>query len=109
MEGATPGATGTVPETGWSNTEIFEDYMKNHLINYIPSRNSDHALILCDGHKSHVSLGLIDWAKSQKIILFVLLPHCSHLLQPLDVSCFGPFEVTWNSPPPYTRIWRSAC
>ena len=97
MEGATPGATGTVSETGWSNTEIFEDYKKNHLINYIPSRDSDYVLILYDGHKSHVSLGLIEWAKSQNIILFVLPPHCSHLLQPLDVSCFGPFEVAWNS------------
>ena len=80
MEGTTLGATGTVSETGWSNTEIFEDYMQNHRINYIPStasRDSDYVLILYDGHKSQVSLGLIEWAKSQKIILFVLPPHCS--------------------------------
>ena len=24
-------------------------------------------------------------------------PHCSHLLQPLDISCFGPFEISWNA------------
>ncbi|KAJ8318868.1 hypothetical protein KUTeg_003959, partial [Tegillarca granosa] len=38
-----------------------------------------------------------EWARSQHYILFVLPPHCSHLLQPLDVSCFGPFEIAWNA------------
>ena len=72
--------------------------MKEHLIKYLPVRDaSNPALVLYDGHKSHVSLALIEWAKSENIILFVLPPHCSHLLQPLDVSCFGPFEVAWNS------------
>jgi hypothetical protein len=27
----------------------------------------------------------------------VLPPQCSYPLQPLDVSCFGPIEVAWNS------------
>ena len=43
-------------------------------------------------HKSQVSLDLIQWAKSENIILFVLPSNYSRLLQPLDVSCFGPFE-----------------
>ncbi|XP_053387223.1 uncharacterized protein LOC128551009 [Mercenaria mercenaria] len=97
MEGFTPGSKGTVSPTGWSNTEIFCRYMKDHLLKYLPSRDNDHVLVLFDGHKSHCSLGLKEWAKSQKIILFVLPPHCSHILQPLDVSCFGPFEFAWNS------------
>jgi hypothetical protein len=58
---------------------------------------SGPVLVLYDGHKSHISLGLIEWAKNNNIVLFVLPPHCSHLLQPLDVGCFGPFEVAWNS------------
>ena len=97
MEGSSAGAKGTVSATGWSNTEIFKQYMKDHLLQYLPSRDNEHVLVLYDGHKSHCSLGLIEWAKSEKIILFVLPPHCSHLLQPLDLSCFGPFEVAWNS------------
>ena len=97
LEGASPAAAGTVSETGWSNTEIFSDYMKNHLLKFLPPRSDDSpVLILYDEHKSHVSLGLIEWAKKENIILFILPPHCSHLLQPLDVSCFGPFENSWN-------------
>ena len=98
MEGATPGADGTVSESGWSNTQIFSEYMQNHLIKFLPQRSDDTpVLVLYDGHKSHVSLSLIEWAKSENVILFVFPPHCSHLLQPLDVSCFGPFENAWNS------------
>jgi hypothetical protein len=37
-----------------------------------------------------------DWAKEQKIILFVLPAHTSHILQPLDVACFGPFQKIYN-------------
>ncbi|XP_052798487.1 uncharacterized protein LOC128230336 [Mya arenaria] len=98
MEGASPGAAGTVSLTGWSNTDVFEYYMKHHLLKYLPPRSpNEPVLILYDGHKSHVSLSLIEWAKEYNIILFVLPPHCSHLLQPLDVSCFGPLEMAWNA------------
>ena len=98
IEGSSPGASGTVSESGWSNTDICCEYMKNHLEPLLPARDADNpVLVFYDGHKSHVSLGLIDWAKENHIILFVLPAHCSHLLQPMDVSCYGPFENAWNS------------
>ena len=99
LEGSSPGASGTVSKSGWSNTDVFCEYMKNHLEPLLPARDADNpVLVLYDGHKRHVSLGLIDWAKENHInILFVLPAHCSHLLQPMDVSCYGPFENAWNS------------
>lgn len=61
LDGATPGASGTVSPTGWSNTEIFSMYMKEHLLKYLPPRSPEQpVLILYDGHKSHVSLSLIE-------------------------------------------------
>ena len=53
--------------------------------------------MLYDGHASHVSPCLIDWAKDHQIVLFVLPPHMSHLLQPLDVAVFGPFKTFYHS------------
>ena len=98
LEGASAGVSGTMSKSGWSNTKIFSQYMQEHLIKYLPARSENsYALVLYDGHKSHVSLPLIEWAKENYIILFVLSPHCSHSLQPLDVSCYGPFEIAWNS------------
>ena len=65
LDGATPGANGTVSDSGWSNSHIFSEYMKSHLIKYLPARSEDSpVLVLYDGHESHVSLGLIEWAKS---------------------------------------------
>ena len=98
LDGATPGADGTVTESGWSNSDTFTEYMKELLLKYLPPRSSSsHVLVLYDGHKSHVTIPLIEWAIEENIILFVLPPHCSHLLQPLDVSCYGPLELAWNS------------
>ena len=53
--------------------------------------------ILYDGHKSHISLILSDWARKHKVTLFVLPPLSSHLTQPLDVAVFGPFKAIYNS------------
>ena len=64
----------------------------------LPERSRNHSvLVLYDGHKSHINLGLIDWAKNEYIILFILPAHTSHVLQPLDVGCFGPFEKIYNN------------
>jgi hypothetical protein len=98
LEGATPGASGTVSETGWSNSTVFRKYLKEHFMKYVQGRDPSEPLILLyDGHKSHVSLGLIDWAKELNLILFVLPPHTSHILQPLDVGCFGPFQKIYDN------------
>ena len=40
---------------------------------------------------------MTNWAKQHKIILFVLPAHTSHVLQPLDLGCFGPFQKIYNN------------
>ena len=35
-------------------------------------------------------------AAQQQVVLFTLPPNTTHLLQPLDRSCFGPLKVTWR-------------
>ena len=97
MEGKTPGTDGVMSQSGWSNSEIFSQYMKRHFLKYCQGRNVDDTmLVLYDGHRSHVSLGLIEWAKQNNIVLFVLPPHTSHILQPMDIGCFGPLQVRYN-------------
>ena len=39
---------------------------------------------------SHISTPRVEWAKEHKVIVFVLPAHTSHILQPLDIGCFGP-------------------
>ena len=76
LKGASVGADGTVSDTGYSNGAIFTNYLKNHFLKYVQSRDSSvPILLLYDGHLSHVSLTLIEWARENNIILFVLPPH----------------------------------
>jgi hypothetical protein len=51
-------------------------------------KDQELTLILYDGHISHISLTLSDWAKNNNVALFVLPSHSSHLALPLDVVIF---------------------
>lgn len=85
---------------GWSNSEVFSNYLHSHFIKYCHGRIKDETLlILYDGHRSHVSVGHIEWAKYNNTVLFVLPSHTSHtytcILQPMDIDCFGPLQVKY--------------
>ncbi|CAG2209355.1 unnamed protein product [Mytilus edulis] len=97
MNGATPGAVGAVSDSGWSNTNIFRQYLTDHFLKYIPGRNNDNVLLLLDGHKSHVAVDIIEWAQEHHIIIHVLPAHTSHILQPLDVGCYGPLQRIYDN------------
>ena len=95
MDGSSVGAVGTVSESGWSNSTIFLDWLSNHFTKFIP--RGETVLLMLDGHKSHLTLNVIEWAKENDIILQLLPAHTSHLLQPLDVGCFGPLQKVYDN------------
>lgn len=95
LNGASPGTSATVSETGWSNGVIFREYLENHFLKFVPRSDNQKVLLLL--HRSHVSVDLIEWAQEQGIIIFILPAHTSHILQPMDVSCYGPLEKIYNS------------
>jgi hypothetical protein len=54
-------------------------------------------LLILDDHDSHLSLDGIELCRESGIIILSLPPHCSHKLQPLDRSVYGPFKKYVNS------------
>ena len=97
LKGSPTGSAGEMSKTGWSNSTIFFNYLTKHFLQYVTTHGSeDPTLILYDGHRSHISLTLTEWARQHNIILFVLPPHSSHLTQPLDVGIFGPFKKMYS-------------
>ena len=50
-------------------------------------------ILILDNHDSHISIETIDLSKENGVTLLMLLPHCSHKLQPLDRSVYGPFKT----------------
>src|SRR5438552_18801559 len=62
--------------------KIFEPMTRN-------KANGTKRLLICDGHDSHISSDVIYHCIANDIVLMLLPPHTSHLMQPLNVGIFG--------------------
>lgn len=80
---------------GWSNTDIFSDYI-DHFIKYTKPSVNDPVLLILDNHSSHIAMEIVEKAKSNHIILLTLPPHTSHYAQPLDVGFMSPFKLVFG-------------
>jgi hypothetical protein len=96
-DGCSPGCGFAVSENGWSSSKLFTLYLQEHFIKYCNKPENQDILILFDGSTTHLGREAIDWAKERNIHLFVLPPHSSHILQPLDIGVFGPMKQSYNS------------
>ncbi|XP_065653122.1 uncharacterized protein LOC136080428 [Hydra vulgaris] len=54
-------------------------------------------LLLLDSHESHISVKGLELAIQHGITMISFPPHCSHKLQPLDRTVFGPLKRFYNS------------
>lgn len=54
-------------------------------------------VLLMDGHSSHYSLELLDYARANNIVILGYPPHCTHVLQGLDVVCFAKMKNEFRS------------
>lgn len=79
--------------SGWMNTDIFLQVIK-HFIKFSKSTPQHKTLLLMD--ESHASINVINMAKENGVVLFTIPPHCSHKLQPLDKSVYGPYKKFYN-------------
>ncbi|XP_063971661.1 uncharacterized protein LOC135159573 [Lytechinus pictus] len=98
-KGALPGTKFEMSDSGWSNSDIFLTYMKTHFLPFVDERRKaeEHVLLICDGHKSHITPDVIDFAREKNIVIFILPAHTSHFLQPLDVGLFSPMKSAYNA------------
>ncbi|KAF2180151.1 CENP-B protein [Zopfia rhizophila CBS 207.26] len=81
---------------GWTNNEIRVAWLK-HFDNVTRSRTQGvYRLLIIDGHESHQSITFQNLCKEYKIITLYMPSHSSHLLQPLDVGCFGPLKKAYS-------------
>ncbi|OWF45553.1 Jerky protein homolog-like [Mizuhopecten yessoensis] len=97
LDGSTAGVSGTVSKNGCSNSRIFRQYLETHFLKHAQRRDSTEPLLLLyDGYRCHLSVGIIEWAKQQNIILFVLPAHTSHILQPRDTGCVEAFQTKYD-------------
>lgn len=97
LEGSTHGSDGTVSDSGWSNSDVFLQYLQNHFLKHAQRENKGQPLLLIfGGHKMHINVPVLKWAQQNNILLFVLPAHTSHALQPLNVRCFGRLQELYD-------------
>jgi hypothetical protein len=83
-------------ENGWTDNETGLDWLKHFNQRTADRSVGAYRLLILDGHESHHSADFQIYCKENNIITLCMPPHSSHLLQPLDVGCFGPLKKAYG-------------
>jgi hypothetical protein len=80
---------------------LFIDWLQNVFIpkvNHLgeSAKDDGKVVLILDDHISHATPRVIAFAGSQKLSLIRLVPHSSHITQPLDLCGFGLFKVIYS-------------
>ena len=83
----------SVSKNGWTTNELGIEWLQKIFEPNTASRTiGEYRLLILDGHGSHATTEFDRFCMEKKIIPLYMPPHSSHLLQPLDVSCFSPLK-----------------
>ena len=90
------GCVGFANPSCWMKANDFLVFMQ-HFVAVTKCSKEHPVLILLDNRESHLSIALINYYRDNGIVLLTLPSHCSHKLQPLDRTVFGPFKKYVNT------------
>ena len=86
-----------VSENGWTTDELGLIWLKRLFGPNTERTVGKYRLLILDGHGSHVTAEFDQYCTQNSIIVLCMPPHSSHLLQPLDVSCFSVLKRSYGS------------
>ena len=95
FDGAPTGTLGLINDSGWMTGEQFLKWLK-HFKEHANPTIERKELLLVDGHSSHKHIDVLTYAKENGIVMLSFPPHCTHRLQPLDVTFFAPLKIFYN-------------
>lgn len=99
---AYPGTTYAVSDSGWMEGSVFLNWFLSDFVPHVSKIREEknlanqEALLIFDGHNSHITLNLVKVAMANKITLMRLPSHLTDKLQPLDKCVFGPVKNCWE-------------
>ena len=77
---------------GFTNNAIGIEFLK-HFIKYIDAGlHSKWKLLLMNNHESHEIIDFLKLVNDNHILLYPLISHLTHYMQPLDVGVFQPYK-----------------
>lgn len=96
LDDAPPGSFAQYHPSGWMQSDIFVCWFRK-FIEFSKPTPEKPVLLILDGHATHTkSLELINLARANNVILLCLPPHCSHRMQPLDVTFMAPLSTYYQ-------------
>ena len=101
-DGEVPGTTYGLSNSGWMDNILFKEWFLKHFLCHAGSGHP--LLLLMDGHSSHYNLETVMMAKENSVILFTLVPHTAHEMQPLDTAVYAPLKTHWQDASPLPSV-----
>ena len=95
LDGAPPDTKAMCSDSGWTNNQLFRDWMQ-HFVSYARPNSETRTLLILDNHESHKDFDALQFARENGVTVLSLPPHTSHKLQPLDVTVFGPLSTYYE-------------
>lgn len=84
-------------KSGWMDAEIFSQWFE-WFIKQVHASHENPVLLLFDGYNSHVkNLKVSLLAKQHNVTLICFPPHCSHMMQVLDVVLMKPVSNEYSA------------
>jgi hypothetical protein len=83
-------------DNGWTTDKIGTQWI-HHFYENTKHSYGEWRLLIFDGHGSHYTAGFKEYCLQNKILTLCMPAYTSHILQPLDVSCFGPLKKAYGS------------
>lgn len=95
-EGLPYGWQSRTTKNGWTTNETALEWIKHFDKSSRTNQKGVYRLLILDGHESHHSDAFEEYCRTNNILTLCMPPHSSHLLQPLDISCFGPLKKAYS-------------
>jgi hypothetical protein len=84
------GTVFAISPNGYTDPELSFEWISKVFHSATVQRCRGHTrLLVMDGHSSHLTGELLGFCHDNNILLTCLPAHTTHMLQPLDVGCFG--------------------
>lgn len=101
-ENSYPGTLYAATKNGWMEEPVFYNWLAKSFIPHVNKLREDRnemnqkALLIYDGHASHISVRIIEEAETANVVLLKFPSHLTDRIQPLDKCVFGPVKKTWD-------------
>ena len=79
-------------ESGFTNDQIAIEFLKHLIMHTNAGPHSEWKLLLMDNYGSHETSEFVKLANDNHILLYPLIAHLTHCMQPLDVGIFQPYK-----------------